>query len=351
VNFDEIPFPDDEARAAARARQARLTKPAGALGRLEELSIWACGVQGQCPPRPFNRIRALVIAADHGIAETGVSAYPPEVTAQMLLNFSSGGAAVNVLAQLQGVGVRVVDVGVMGTPSEDKIREGSGRIDTEDALTAEEVERALATGVRLADEEVDEGADLLILGDMGIGNTTVAASLIAALTGSEPVSVTGRGTGIDDNGWMRKTVAIRDALTRLRQALGGVPPLGPDAAITALRVLGGADLAVMAGLLRQAAVRRTPVLLDGVVICAAALVAEQLGPGAQRWWLAGTVSPEPAQALALQRLGLPDPLVDLGLRLGEGSGALVALPILTAAMATLEQMATFDQAGVSERTA
>jgi nicotinate-nucleotide--dimethylbenzimidazole phosphoribosyltransferase len=333
---------DDAAVAAARDRQRQLTKPTGALGRLEELSVWLAGAQGACPPPPLERVRVVVFAGDHGIAQAGVSAYPSEVTAQMIGNFLSGGAAVNVLARLTGASVRVVDMAVDAeTPAEIatyKVRHGSGRIDVADALTRDEAERALGAGMAIADEEVDAGADLLVPGDMGIGNTTPAAVLVAALTGAELASVVGRGTGIDDRVWMRKAAAVRDALRRTRPVLGDP--------VQVLATAGGADFAAMTGFLLQAAVRRTPVVLDGVVSGACALVAHRIAFRASDWWLAGHRSTEPAHAQALDRLGL-DPIVDLGLRLGEGTGALVALPVLAAAGATLREMATFDEAGVS----
>ena len=340
-----IAAPDDAAAAAARARQARLTKPPGALGRLEDLSVWVAACQGVCPPRQFERARVVVFAGDHGVAAAGVSAFPAEVTAQMVANIDAGGAGINVLAELAGASVRVVDVAVdCDEPLSDvigahKVRRGSGNIAVEDALSLDEAVTAFDAGRAIADDEVDSGADLLIAGDMGIGNTTAATTLIAALTGSEPVAVVGRGTGIDDAGWARKTAAIRDALVRSRGVTSD--PLG------LLRVCGGADLAAMAGFLLQAAVRRTPVLLDGVVVTAAALVADRLAPGVRFWWQAGHRSTEPAHTLALQRLQL-EPIVDLGLRLGEGTGAAMALPVLRAAIATLASMATFDEANVSD---
>jgi nicotinate-nucleotide--dimethylbenzimidazole phosphoribosyltransferase len=208
----------------------------------------------------------------------------------------------------------------------------------EDAVSPDEADAALETGRRIADEEIDAGADLLIAGDMGIGNTTAATTLVAALTDTEPVLAVGRGTGIDDAGWSRKTAAVRDALYRSR-------PVRNDP-VALLAACGGADLAAMAGFCAQAAVRRTPLLLDGLVVTAAALLAEQLAPGARLWWQAGHRSPEPAHALALGHLRL-EPIIDLGLRLGEGTGAAVALPIVRAAVATLASMATFTDAGVS----
>lgn len=342
TRFGDITPPDGRTAAAARRRQDLLAKPSGALGRLEDLSVWVAACQGDCPPRQFARARVVVFAGDHGVARTGVSAYPPEVTAQMVGAIESGGAAINVLAGLSGATVRVVDVAVdcdrpADATTAHKVRRSSGNIAVEDALSGAEAEAAVRAGSRIADEEVDAGADLLIAGDMGIGNTTAATALIAALTGSEPAAVVGRGTGIDDATWSRKTAAVRDALYRSRTA-------DP---VALLAVLGGADLAAMAGFCAQAAVRRTPVLLDGLVVTAAALAADRMAPGARAWWQAGHRSPEPAHGIALDELGL-QPVVDLGLRLGEGTGAALALPVLRAAVAVLSDMATFAEAGVSE---
>jgi nicotinate-nucleotide--dimethylbenzimidazole phosphoribosyltransferase len=340
----EVTAPDADVAAAARARQDRLTKPLGSLGRLEDLSVWVASCQGVCPPRQFQRPRVVVFAGDHGVTSAGVSAYPAEVTAQMVANFDAGGAAINVLAEAAGASVRVVDIAVNAAEplsaaiGAHKVRRGSGNIAVEDALSAEETAAAIEAGRAIADEEVDSGADLLIAGDMGIGNTTAATTLIAALTNSEPVAVVGRGTGIDDAGWARKTAAIRDALYRARGL--SADPVG------LLRVCGGADFAALAGFCAQAAVRRTPVLLDGVVVTAAALVADRLAPGARQWWQAGHRSTEPAHALALQQLDL-EPIIDLRMRLGEGTGAAVALPVVRAAVAALSSMATFDEAGVT----
>lgn len=280
------------------------------------------------------------------MARAGVSAYPPEVTAQMVATIDSGRAAINVIAEIAGATVRLVDVAVdSGTADDDpspyKIRRSSRNLSVEDALTIEEAIAAVQAGRRVADEEVDAGADILIAGDLGIGNTTAAATLVAALTDSEPVAIVGRGTGIDDAGWARKTAAVRDALYRTRGVRA--EPLA------VLAACGGADLAAMAGFCAQAALRRTPVLLDGVVVTAAALVAERLAPGARAWWQAGHRSPEPAHGIALSQLELA-PIADLGMRLGEGTGATVALPILRAAVATLSSMATFEDAGISGRS-
>ncbi|CAM3115307.1 nicotinate-nucleotide--dimethylbenzimidazole phosphoribosyltransferase [Tsukamurella hominis] len=341
--FPQLSPPDPFVGREARDRQLELTKPAGSLGRLEQLGEWIAACQGVCPPKQFERARIVVFAGDHGVAASGVSAYPPEVTAQMVANFAADGAAINVLAAQAGATVRVEDIAVAGDTREDlsrnKIRRSSGDIAVTDALTDEETIAAIAAGRRIADEEIDSGADLLIVGDMGIGNTTPAAVLVGALTDTEPVLVVGRGTGIDDNAWMRKAAAIRDGMYRARPHVGNPKAL--------LRTVAGADLAAMAGFLAQAAVRRTPVILDGVVVTAAALVANDLAPGAVSWWVAGHKSPEPAHALALHRLDL-EPLLDLGLRLGEGSGAALALPLVRSAVAVLGEMATFESAGVSQ---
>lgn len=340
--FDFIAAPDRDAAIAARARQGELTKPTGSLGRLEEIAVWVASCQGVCPPSPFGQPTVVVFAGDHGVARAGVSAYPPEVTAQMVANFTAGGAAVNVLARLHGAKVRVEDLAVDAeTPeaiSRFKVRRSSGDLTVEDALTTEQTRAALAAGRAIADQEIDSGADLLIAGEMGIGNTTPATILVGLLTDNEPVVVVGRGTGIDDNGWIRKTAAVRDGMRRARPH-GRVP-------LELLRTVAGAEITAMAGFLAQAALRRTPVILDGLVVTAAALVANDMAPGAREWWLAGHRSAEPAHSIALKQLDL-EPLLDLSMRLGEGSGALTALPVVQSAVATLASMATFAEAQVT----
>lgn len=349
IEFAAVPALDEIARSQALTRQGRLTKPTGALGRLEDLSVWLAATQGRCPPAPPSRVRVVVFAGDHGVAAAGVSAYPAEVTAQMVANFVAGGAAVNVLANRVGAGVRVADLAVATTlPGVDlppevtkwRVRNGSGRIDVEDAMSRIEAEQSVEAGRQLADDEVDGGADLLIPGDMGIGNTTAAAVLTGVLTGSDAQAVTGRGTGIDDATLSRKRVVVENAMAR------ALPHI--DDPISLLATAAGPDIAAMAGFLAQAAIRRTSVLLDGVVSGAAALVAERLAPGAAAWWAAGHRSVEPAHTRALAALRL-EPLVDLGLRLGEGTGALLAAPMLVAAADILAGMATFDEAHVSDR--
>ncbi|WHU48990.1 nicotinate-nucleotide--dimethylbenzimidazole phosphoribosyltransferase [Gordonia sp. L191] len=344
--FDAIDLPDEQVAEAARARQLKLTKPPGSLGRLEEIGVWISACQGVCPPRPIEMPTVVVFAGDHGVAQGGVSAFPPEVTAQMVANIAAGGAAVNVLARRCGASVRVADIAVDADTGPEvsayKVRRSSNDLRVTDALTIDEARRGLAAGRAIVDDLVDSGADLLIAGDMGIGNTTPAAIIIGTLARREPVEVVGRGTGIDDVGWMRKTAAIRDGMRRGRRHRSD--PLALIAAV------GGADLAAMAGFLAQAAVRRTPVILDGVVVTAAALIAVEMAPGATRWWLAGHRSVEPAHAIALEYLDL-EPLHTYSMRLGEGTGALSALPTVLSAVDIMTSMSTFADAGVSDADA
>jgi nicotinate-nucleotide--dimethylbenzimidazole phosphoribosyltransferase len=273
----------------------------------------------------------VVVVADHGIAAAGVSADPTDATHAQMAAIRDHSAPVTVLAPVSETSVRVVDAGG-AAPSDDRfhIRESSGRIDREDALTAEEAERGVEAGRALADEEIDSGADLLVPAAIGVGATTPASTIVAALTGTEPVAVVGRGSGIDDAGWMRKAAAVRDALRRAKP--------GAHEPLTLLRVAGGADLAVLTGFCLQASVRRTPVLIDGLVVGAAAMLADVLAPGARRWWLAAQRSPEPAMAIVLERLELT-PLVDLGVRLGDGTGAAVVVPLVQMAARLLGETA------------
>ena len=330
--------PSAAVMAEARSRVAALAKPLGALGQLEDLAVWWSACRGTCPADPPANVRAVVLAGDHGVtAGSGVSAYPREVTAAMVGAFVAGVAGVSVLARQHGVSVRVLDLGVdadlKDLPAEVsayKIRRSSGAIDQEDALSLSEVERALVAGAAIAAEEIEAGADLLILGDMGIGNTTPAAALIAATWGVPATEVTGRGTGIDDQALVAKTALIQTALDRASARVSDP--------VQRLAALGSADLAAGVGFLEAAARAGVPVLLDGVIALAEAAVAEDLAPGCVAWWAAGHRSTEPAQQLATDKLGLV-PLLDLGLRLGEGSGAVAAVPLVRSAALLLSQMA------------
>jgi nicotinate-nucleotide--dimethylbenzimidazole phosphoribosyltransferase len=286
-----------------------------------------------------------VFAGDHGVHAQGVSPWPQEVTASMVANFRAGGAAVNVLARQAGADVVVVDMGVAAglEPGPDlldhKIRPGTSDLALGPAMTRQEAVAGLLAGVSVADRLVDRGHDVLLTGDMGIGNTTPSAALVAALTGVAPADVTGRGTGVDDTVLARKVEVVARAL--------GARPVTDDPVET-LASLGGFEHAGLAGFILGAARRRVPVILDGVIAGAAALVAQALSPAVAGYCFAGHRSVEPGHAVALAQLGLR-PLVDLDLRLGEGTGALLALPLVEAAGATLREMATFDSAGVSRK--
>jgi nicotinate-nucleotide--dimethylbenzimidazole phosphoribosyltransferase len=344
-----IDWPDRAVAQEATARWRQLTKPEGALGRLEALGTWWASTRGECPPAPPQRPVLVIVAGDHGVARTArTSAYPPEVTAQMVRTFLTDRAAANALARQVGARVRVVDASVDAEPdyvddldptvASRRVRRASGSVDREDAMTLDEAREAISTGIALAEAEVDAGADLLIIGDMGIGNTTAAAAIIGLLGPADILSVVGRGTGIDDATWMRKAAAVRDAMRR------GKPHKASP--IDLLAAIGGPDLAAMVGLLLGTAARRTPVILDGTVIGAAALIAHRAAYKARDWWQAGHQSTEPAHAIALGRLDLA-PLLDLQMRLGEGTGALLAVPLVGAAAAALSEMLTFSEAGVS----
>jgi nicotinate-nucleotide--dimethylbenzimidazole phosphoribosyltransferase len=343
---DRIGPLDGEAMAAARDRQARLTKPAGSLGALEELSVRLAGLAGSCPPPLPEPAAVAVFAGDHGVHAQRVTPWPQEVTAQMVANFLAGGAVVNALAAQVGATVTVVDVGVAATldPAPGlviaKVRPGTRDLSVEPALTREETLAAIEAGVVTAEALLDGGAGLLVTGDMGIANTTPAAALIAAFTGADPATVTGRGTGIDDDMLAHKTAVIADALRRHR----------PDRAdpVGVLAAIGGCEHAALTGFILAGAARRTPVVVDGVIALSAALAAVALAPDAVGALIAGHRSAEPGAAVALAHLGLR-PLVDLGLRLGEGTGALLAVPIVAGAARVLRDVATFDSAGVSEK--
>jgi nicotinate-nucleotide--dimethylbenzimidazole phosphoribosyltransferase len=335
---------DAAAMAAARERQARLTKPAGSLGALEELSVRLAGLAGRCPPPIPQRPAVAIFAGDHGVHAQGVTPWPQEVTAQMVANFLAGGAVVNAFARQVGAVVTVVDVGVASPVparpglNDRKVRAGTRDLSVESALTRAEVEQAIQVGLDVA-ESLD-GHDILITGDMGIANTTPAAALIAAFTGADPAAVTGRGTGIDDRMFARKIDVIGQALGRHR--LDKTDPIGVLAAV------GGLEHAALVGFVLGGAAAHVPVMLDGVIACSAALAAAALAPDAVDAMVAGHRSVEPGASVALAHLGL-EPLVDLGLRLGEGTGALLAVPILASAVRVLHEVATFDSAGVSAR--
>jgi nicotinate-nucleotide--dimethylbenzimidazole phosphoribosyltransferase len=338
---------DAAAMAAARDLQARLTKPAGSLGVLEDLSVRLCGLAADCPPPMPEPAAVAIFAGDHGVHAQGVTPWPQEVTVQMVANFLAGGAVVNAFARQAGASLLVVDVGVAtAIPVADdllleaNIRRGTRDLATGPAMTVDEVRAAIEVGIGVAGALVDGGATCLAGGDMGIANTTPAAALIAAFTGADPAQVTGRGTGIDDHTYAKKVEVVAGALARHR----------PDPAdpIAVLAAVGGLEHAALAGLMLGAAARRVPVVVDGVIAASAALVAAALAPDAVAAMIAGHRSAEPGATVALAHLGLT-PLLDLGLRLGEGTGAVLALGVVASAARVLREVATFDAAGVSEK--
>ncbi len=363
--------PGDPAAAVdATAHQARLTKPPGALGRLEAISVQLASIARVSPPPVPEPAVVVVFAADHGVLASGVSPWPQEVTAQMVANFCAGGAAINVLARHVGARVEVVDVGVAtpllvpsaaeagSAPLADsladpasgahglagaevvgrKVAFGTADLAHGPAMTRTQVLLALDVGVEAAARAIASGARCLLTGDMGIGNTTPSAAIIAAITGRPAAEVTGRGAGADDAVLAHKIEVIERALERLQSTAG---------TLTLLKEVGGLEIAALAGLIIGGAAAGMPVLIDGVIAAAAALVAVSLCPDSREYLFAGHRSVEPGSSAALTHLGL-EPLLDLELRLGEGSGATLALPVLQAAAKILGEMATFDSAGVTE---
>ena len=324
----QMPEANAAAVSAVRARDAELTKPPGALGRLEKIVEWLAAWQDRAEPT-LERPTVVVFAANHGVVAQGVSPYPASVTGQMLKNFSSGGAAVNQICAIHGAGLKVFEL-ALNLPTRD--------ITEAPAMEARECAATLAYGM----EAIAGGADLLALGEMGIGNTTVAAAIFCALYGGEAEDWVGRGTGVDDAGLKRKADAVRRAVALHKDFC--------DDPFEVLRRLGGREIAAMAGAILAARMERIPVLLDGYVVCAAAAILHALDPSSLDHCLAGHVSAESAHAKVLEKLG-KKPLLDLGMRLGEGSGAALAIGIVKAALACHKDMATFTSAGVDNKDA
>jgi nicotinate-nucleotide--dimethylbenzimidazole phosphoribosyltransferase len=316
------------AEAARRAFDAK-TKPRGSLGRLEQLGVQIAQIRGTADPGPL-RAAIVVAAADHGVAAEGVSAYPAEVTRQMLANFEAGGAAVCVLARAGGASLRVLDAGV-GAPT--------ANITKGPAMSREDASLWIDRGIEVAEELAAEGFGIVGLGEMGIGNSTVAAALTAALLGADPTDVCGPGTGLDDAGVAHKVEVVRLALA--------VNAPDPDDPLGVLAAVGGFEFAALCGVALGAAGGGMVVVLDGFISSAAALVAARMQPAAVSAMVASHRSPEPGHARVFEALGL-EPLLDLGMRLGEGSGAALCLPILNATLAILREMATFEAAGVTD---
>lgn len=340
-----IPPLDARAMAAARARQDRLTKPRGALGRLEALSIQLAGITGQATPRLAHKL-VLVMAGDHGVAAEGVSAYPQSVTAQMVINFLAGGAAINVLARQTGARVVVADLGVAAAlPArpdlvDAKVASGTANLAHGPAMSHDQARQALLAGADLFGRELAAGVDILGMGEMGIGNTTSAAAVAAALTGQDPARLVGRGTGVDAAGLARKIEVVRRGLA--------VNTPDPADGLDVLAKVGGFEIGGLAGAMLAAAAHRCPVMVDGVIATAAAMIAVTLHPGLRPYLIAAHRSAEPGHDAMLVWLGL-EPLLDLGMRLGEGTGAVLGMQLADAACRLLAEMATFDEAGVDDR--
>jgi nicotinate-nucleotide--dimethylbenzimidazole phosphoribosyltransferase len=343
--------PDEAAARQAAAHLDRLTKPRGSLGRLEAVAVQLAGIAGASPPPVPEPGMVAVFAGDHGVLAEGVSPWPAEVTAQMVANICAGGAAINVLARQARADVVVVDVGVAsdleaaGGLVLAKVRAGTANLVEQPAMTADETTAAMDVGATVAADGVTNGAGCLVTGDMGIGNTTPSAALIAAFTGQPAAAVTGRGTGIGDEEWARKVAVVERGLARTRAA----GALAGDDPLAVLASLGGLEIAALAGFIVGGAAARVPVLVDGVIAVAAAVAAEALAPGCAAFCFAGHRSSEPGASAGLAHLGLL-PLLDLDLRLGEGTGACLALPVLQAGARIVREMATFDSAGVSDKT-
>jgi len=337
---------DAAAERSARERLDRMTKPPGSLGVLEDVAAQLAGISGTCPPPMPAPATVAVFAGDHGVHAQGVTPWPQEVTAQMVANMLSGGAVVNTFAAELVAEVLVVDVGVAATldPApglyDRKVRRGTADLAEGPAMTVEEARIAVEAGIEIA-TRLATASGCLITGDMGIANTTPSAALICAFTGATPAAATGRGTGVDDATLARKVEAVARAVARVP-----VRPATPAAALAVLAEVGGLEHAALAGFVLGAAAARVPVLLDGVIAGSAALVAAALCPTALEYALAGHTSAEPGHALALASLGLR-PLLGLDLRLGEGTGALLALPLVAGAARALRDVATFDSAGVT----
>ena len=337
---------DEAAMASAGARQGQLTKPAGSLGRLEELSVQLAGVQGKALPN-IERKAVIVMAADHGVTAEGVSAYPADVTGQMVANFLAGGAGINVLARQIGARIVIVDMGVaVDIPAHPqlisrKVARGTANMARGPAMTEAQAITALETGIAVLASEADRGLDIVGTGDMGIGNTTASSAICAAFTGKTAAEVTGRGTGVDDAQLKHKAEVIDWALKLNRP--------DPKRPLSVLAGVGGFEIGGLAGVMLGAGARRIPVVVDGFISGAAAMVATALAPKLSGFLIAGHVSAEAGHRLMLEHLKLR-PLVDLGMRLGEGTGAAIGIFLCETATKVLSEMATFGEAGVSERS-
>jgi nicotinate-nucleotide--dimethylbenzimidazole phosphoribosyltransferase len=336
---------DEKAMAEAKMRQDNLTKPRGSLGQLESISIQVAGIKGNPRPRIVHKV-IFTLAGDHGVTREGVSAYPSEVTPQMVHNFLRGGAGINVLARQVGARVVVADLGVASVLErhadlkDKKVARGTQSMAKGPAMSREEAIRAIDAGIELVEEELPKGMDILGTGDMGIGNTTPSSAITAAITGNEVASVTGKGTGLDDKGWEKKVKVIQRALE--------INQPDPKDAIDVLSKVGGFEIGGIAGVILAGAKYRIPVVIDGFISGAAALIATSLAPRVKPYLIASHQSAEKGHQIILKYLDLK-PLLNLDLRLGEGTGAALGIFLIEASLKILDEMATFAEAGVSEK--
>ncbi len=336
---------DERAMAGARMRQDNLTKPQGSMGQLEFLSIQVAGIKGDARPRIIHKV-IFTLAGDHGVTRRGVSAYPSEVTPQMVYNFLRGGAAINVLARQVGARVITADLGVASELERHpqlknkKVALGTDNMAEGPAMSREEAIRSVEAGMELVEEELTKGIDILGTGDMGIGNTTPSSAITSALTGEDVVAVTGKGTGLDEEGWKRKVKIIQKALELNRP--------DPTDAIDVLSKVGGFEIGGIVGVILAGARYGIPVVIDGFISGAAALIAACLSPQVKPYLIASHQSSEPGHKKILEHLGLT-PLLNLNMRLGEGTGAALGIFLVEASLKILDEMATFAEAGVSEK--
>lgn len=336
---------DQKARAAAQKRLDSLTKPTGSLGVLEEIALQLAAIQGRVIPQVDQKV-VMIMAADHGVAEAGVSAFPQEVTVQMVHNILNHGAAINVLSKQANARVVITDVGIKGDPirhpdlQQHKVRAGTRNMCKEAAMSEAEAIAAIEVGIEMVEREIDRGANLIATGEMGIGNTTASSAILAAFCGSDIINITGRGTGLNDSGLQVKQAVIKKALEINRP--------DPSLPLDVLHKVGGLEIAALTGVILGAAARRVAVVVDGFISAVAALVAYKISPLCVHYMLASHLSQEPGHRIALDEMGL-QPSLYLDLRLGEGTGAVLAFHLVEAAVRIISEMATFEEAGISNQ--
>jgi nicotinate-nucleotide--dimethylbenzimidazole phosphoribosyltransferase len=343
--LSKIEKTNEKAGQEAQKRLDSLTKPPGSLGILEKVAVQLAKIQGKAMPTVGNKV-VMTMAGDHGVTEEGVSPYPQEVTLQMVLNFLNNGAAINVLSNHVGAKVVVTDVGIAADPVEHpnlnncKVRRGTRNMTKEPAMTLEETVAAIEVGIKLVNEQIDKGATLIATGEMGIGNTTPSSAILACYSNEDITKITGRGTGLDNNGLFKKQQVIKKALE--------VNKPNPDNPLDVLQKVGGLEIAALTGVILGAAARKTLVVIDGFISTAAALIACKINNICREYMLASHLSQEPGHKVMLDLIGLT-PMLYLDLRLGEGTGAVLAFSLIEAAVKIIHEMATFEEAGVSNR--